>query len=109
MPQAHLRTLGLNIRSLRKQQRLTQEDVADQAHLNASYYGRIERGEINVTVETLHAIATALNVPIADFFASEMGTVDLNRLRKEIDKLVKKLDSHQLRLIRDLLLLPTVK
>jgi transcriptional regulator with XRE-family HTH domain len=88
---------------------MTQEDVADQAHLNASYYGRIERGEINVTIETLSAIAQALNIEITQFFTPEIGTVDVTRLRKEVDGLLKKLDSHQLRLIRDLLLLPTVK
>lgn len=109
MPRNTQRTLGLNIRSQRKLQHMTQEDVADQAHLNASYYGRIERGEINVTIETLSAIAQALNIEITQFFTPEIGTVDVTRLRKEVDGLLKKLDSHQLRLIRDLLLLPTVK
>ena len=60
----HLRLLGARIRKARTQKHLTQEDIADRANLNASYYGRIERGEINVTVDTLMAIANALNIDI---------------------------------------------
>ena len=103
MPQNPLRVLGQNIRQIRKNSRLTQEDVADKAHLNGSYYGRVERGEINVTIETLTAIAHALNVDVAELFDSEVSAVDVTRLHAEIGKAVKRLDTHRLRLLRDLL------
>jgi transcriptional regulator with XRE-family HTH domain len=103
MPQNPLRVLGQNIRRIRKENRLTQEDVADKARLNSSYYGRIERGEINVTIETLAAIAHALNVDIPEFFTGEASTVDVTRLQAEIGKAVKRLDTQRLRLLRDLL------
>ena len=101
MPRNYLRTLGLNIRRLRKARRLTQEDVADKAELNASYYGRIERGEINVTLDTLMPIAQALNVNLTEFFSDD--TVDVMRLRNDITQMVKRLDSQRLRTVHDLL------
>lgn len=104
MPQNPLRALGQNIRRIRKENRLTQEDVADKAHLNSSYYGRIERGEMNVTIETLMAIALALNVDVPELFESEVSSVDVTRLHAEIGKALKRLDTHDLRLIRDLLI-----
>jgi len=104
MPQNPLRTLGSNIRRIRKESRLTQEDVADKARLNSSYYGRIERGEINATIETITTIAQALNVEVPELFESEVTTVDVSRLHVEIGKAVKRLDTHGLRLLRDLLL-----
>jgi transcriptional regulator with XRE-family HTH domain len=103
MPQNSLRNLGQNIRQIRKENRLTQEDVADKAGLNGSYYGRIERGEINATVETLTAIAQALNVDVPELFASEVSSVDTTRLHAEIAKAMKRLDVQRLRLLRDLL------
>jgi transcriptional regulator with XRE-family HTH domain len=103
MPQNPLRVLGQNIRRIRKESRLTQEDVSDKAHLNSSYFGRIERGEMNVTIETLMAIAQALNVDVSELFDSEASSVDVARLHAEIGKAVKRLDTHGLRLIRDLL------
>lgn len=105
MPQKPLRVLGQNIRQLRKESRLTQEDIADKARLNSSYYGRIERGEINVTIETLSAIAQALNVDTTELFKSETSSVDVTRLHAEIGKAIKRLDIRRLRLLRDLLTL----
>jgi transcriptional regulator with XRE-family HTH domain len=105
MPQKPLRILGQNIRQIRKENRLTQEDVADKARLNSSYYGRIERGEINVTVDTLTSIAQALNVDAAELFKSEISSVDVARIHAEIGKAIRRLDTRRLRLLRDLLTL----
>jgi transcriptional regulator with XRE-family HTH domain len=60
--------LGRAIRALRKQQGYTQESFAMKAGIDRSYYGAIERGEFNVTVDTLMTIAAGLDVPIAELF-----------------------------------------
>jgi transcriptional regulator with XRE-family HTH domain len=51
------------IRTLRKAQGGTQEAFALKAGLDRSYYGAIERGEFNITVDTLVTIAEGLGVP----------------------------------------------
>jgi transcriptional regulator with XRE-family HTH domain len=60
--------LGDAIRAARKQQGYTQESFALKANLDRSYYGAIERGEFNVTVDTIMSIAAGLNVPAAELF-----------------------------------------
>ncbi len=39
------------------------------AGIDRSYYGAIERGEFNVTLETMIKIANALEVPAAELLA----------------------------------------
>jgi transcriptional regulator with XRE-family HTH domain len=60
--------LGKAIRDARKKQGYTQESFALHAKIDRSYYGAIERGEFNVTVDTIVTIAAGLDVPIAELF-----------------------------------------
>ena len=57
--------VGSRIREIRLQRNLTQEEVAEKATINITYYGRIERGEANVSLRYLAAISRALNTSIA--------------------------------------------
>ena len=65
-----LKQTGENIRSVRERQNLTQEDVAKKAGFSANYYAKIERGEINTTLEKLHKIINALGVEASDIIPS---------------------------------------
>lgn len=60
------RRLGKAIRMLRAEQGLTQEAFALKAGVDRSYYGAIERGEFNVTIDTLMRIASGLGMPAAE-------------------------------------------
>ncbi|ALD01762.1 XRE family transcriptional regulator [Acinetobacter sp. TTH0-4] len=52
--------IGQSIRQKRTQFNITQESLALQCGIDRSYMGRIERGEVNLTVEKLYEIARAL-------------------------------------------------
>lgn len=54
--------IGQLIRNRRTQQKLTQESLALQCGIDRSYMGRIERGEVNLTVEKIYEIASILKV-----------------------------------------------
>lgn len=56
------RILARNPKRLRKERGLTQEELADLAQLNRNYVGMIERRENAATVDTLEALAKALQV-----------------------------------------------
>lgn len=60
--------LGENIRELRKLKNLSQEAFADEAGLDRTYLGGLERGERNVATLNLIKIACALNVEIGVLF-----------------------------------------
>lgn len=52
------------IREFRKERGYSQEELADRAELHRTYIGMIERGEKNVTLESISKLAKALNVTI---------------------------------------------
>lgn len=63
MPSDTSRNLGAAIRATRIEKGFTQEAFAAHVALDRSYYGAVERGEHNVTVETLAIVATGLEMP----------------------------------------------
>ncbi|APX07649.1 transcriptional regulator [Vibrio campbellii] len=52
--------MGKRIAKMRKSKGLTQDKLALLAEIDRSYVGRIERGEVNLTVEKLYEIAATL-------------------------------------------------
>ncbi|NNP70825.1 helix-turn-helix transcriptional regulator [Acinetobacter sp. Ac_5812] len=54
--------IGKLIRNKRIELNMTQEFVALQCSIDRSYMGRIERGEVNLTVEKLYEIAKILKI-----------------------------------------------
>lgn len=56
--------LSHNIKKFRCELNLSQEELADKCGLHRTYVGAVERGERNVTLSSLEAIASALNVDV---------------------------------------------
>ncbi len=63
------RTVARNLRRLRQESGLTQEELADLAGLNRNYVGMIEREENSPTVDALEQLSKALNVEPTSFFS----------------------------------------
>ena len=63
-----LEHIGRQIRTVRKQQNLSQIDLAVMVGIDRAYLSEIENGHANVTVNILYAIADALNVSITLLF-----------------------------------------
>ena len=61
-------TIGRKLRQYRQKQGYSQEALADRAGLHPTYIGQVERGEKNITVETLGKITAALEIPITAVF-----------------------------------------
>jgi transcriptional regulator with XRE-family HTH domain len=62
----HRRALGVNIRAERKRIGWSQERLAEAADLHPVYVGSVERGEENVSIDSLARVAKALKVSIGD-------------------------------------------
>ena len=66
-PKSPLRLiLAVNLRSNRKRLGISQEELADRAHVHRTYVGAVERGEVNLSVDNIHRLAVALDVQAAD-------------------------------------------
>lgn len=65
--------VGLKIRELRAQRGFSLRVLAERCGMSANAISLIERGENSPTVSSLHQLATALEVPITDFFQEDSG------------------------------------
>ena len=61
-----LKKIGLNFRVERTKRTLSQEKFAELANVYTNYIGKVERGEQNLTVKKIVALANSLNVPIEE-------------------------------------------
>ncbi len=65
-----LKKLGSNIRRVREERGFTQEAFAQEIGLDRAYYGRIERGLINISAQTIFMLAEALETSPRLFFVA---------------------------------------
>ena len=66
----HMRWLAANVRRLRQDAGLSQQELAKAAEIRQALVSEIERGEANPTLESLVKLAEALKVDLAGLFAS---------------------------------------
>lgn len=82
---AFLKLVGGKIRFLRKQNGLTQEELAEKSNLQYSYISGVEHGDRNISLLTLEKIINALEVtPEAIFSFSNIDLIDEINDKKQI-------------------------
>jgi transcriptional regulator with XRE-family HTH domain len=69
-PEHLLHDFGNRLRHLRKTRKLRQLDMEDLG-LSYKYYQRLEAGQVNPTLLTLHKLASAFEVSVYDLFRTE--------------------------------------
>lgn len=74
--------LGQRIQYLRKQQKLTQEALAELVGIDPKNISKIENGNNYPSAETITAIASALNVNIYELFV--FSKIPYEQMREEI-------------------------
>lgn len=57
---------GTKVRNVRKQKGISQDKLALLADIDRSYVGRIERGEVNITLEKVYQIADVLDCSVIE-------------------------------------------
>ena len=91
--------LGERIRDLRKSMEFTQEKLGEKAGLSYKFIGELERGQVNVSLDSLVKIAEALKVKVGDLFSEERVFVQkifvreknpLSKLSPQNIQLIKK-------------------
>jgi len=60
------KSFGEKFKEKRKKTGLSQDDVALNSGIDRSYIGRIERGEVNVSLEKVYLLAKVLNCTAHD-------------------------------------------
>lgn len=54
--------IGKNIKRARENRKLNQIEVAVEAGVNPSYYSKIERGEVNPSIDKIYKVIKALRI-----------------------------------------------
>lgn len=70
--------LGERVRALRLKKGFSQESFADHCGLHRTYMGGIERGERNLTIQTISTVANGLGVTLSELLADiekQVGTL----------------------------------
>lgn len=94
------RTIGKNIRKIRTQNKLRQEDIAERANLSVNYIGAVERGERLPSLETFISILNAVGTS-ADIVLSDVLNNGYNVKNSLFAEKLKNLDSKELVRIYD--------
>lgn len=63
-----LTQLGMRVRYLRKQKKMSQIALSYESDLNKNYISDLEKGRRNPTLQVLNKIAVALNIDLSTLF-----------------------------------------
>ena len=67
-----LKSFGLRVKTIRTEQKISQEDLAELSGLHRTYISSLERGVRNPTLTTLISLSKGLNI-------------EINEMLKELD------------------------
>jgi transcriptional regulator with XRE-family HTH domain len=59
---------GRRVRQLRKHRKWSQEKLAEMSGMHWTYIGQVERGERNLTLQSIESIAKALHTKLTNLF-----------------------------------------
>lgn len=74
---------GRRVREVRLAREISQEELAHRSGLDRSYVGQVERGERNLTLESIYKLAEGLGVPIAELVSELNEALDLEPSGRE--------------------------
>jgi transcriptional regulator with XRE-family HTH domain len=61
--------LGRRVRELRREKKISQEELAARAALHRNYVGSVERGERDIGITAASQLARALGLSLSELFA----------------------------------------
>ncbi|MFJ6207746.1 helix-turn-helix domain-containing protein [Lysinibacillus sp. NPDC092081] len=82
--------VGMNIRTIRKSQNMTIDELAEKCDFQSPYLSDVERGERNITLQTLNRILDALQVEPGSVLIpdSSKTTEERENIKEELLKIL---------------------
>lgn len=93
--------IGKRIRSARKQQGMTQEELAEQTNLSVAHISHIETANTKLSLPALIRIANALNVTSDSLLCDNIKNISTTA-NSHISTLICDCNEHELRIITDI-------
>lgn len=79
-----IKLVGEQIRYIRKARGLTQQELAEKSNLQLSYISDVERGERNISLETLEKIVVSLDVAPFEIFKFDSTQIENELVEKRM-------------------------
>ncbi|MEW6685796.1 MAG: helix-turn-helix transcriptional regulator [Candidatus Edwardsbacteria bacterium] len=101
-----LTQIGKQIRTIRKEAKKTQADLAEATGLSDNYIALLERGKRSPSIETLDKIAKALNVPVGKLFIhrkERKAKVGRKKLTERLLEIFKKETPEKISLLLEII------
>ncbi|PTD14136.1 helix-turn-helix domain-containing protein [Flavobacterium columnare] len=80
------------IKRIRKEKGLSQQEVADKLLMNRVQYNRIETGKSDPTMNILQRIAEVLHINVVDFFEAKNKDIDVQSVNESLLEKVRLLE-----------------
>ncbi len=98
------------VKHLRKQQKMSQEELSEKASLGLKYINQLENQNVNLTLTTLEKVITALELTPEEFFnfnsldiqVSQRENPTLRRLTMKVKQLPSDKQANLLRIFEDI-------
>lgn len=89
---------GWTVRALRKQQGLTQEQLAQRMDRSVDSISQLERGINLPSFDTLDRLSAALDVPVREFFDEDTGNQERTELIATGTGILRRLSDRDLKI-----------
>ncbi len=94
----------MNIREIRKKKKLTQDELAERSKLQTSFLAGVERGERNITLQTLEKIIDGLEINVGTIFNYDSINIEDQYLDKKevldlLDNILNSKSEQEIKLI----------
>ena len=105
-----LKYIANKVKHLRKQQKMSQEELSEKASLGLKYINQLENQNVNLTLTTLEKVITALELTPEEFFnfssleahASHRDNLTLRRLNMKVKQLPAEKQANLLRIFEEI-------
>lgn len=94
--------IGIRIKEKRKENRKTQEQLAENLSVTVGYISQLERGITKISLETLSNICTVLNCDM-EYFVSGITVENTEYMKDELYHKALLLNNNQRRMISEII------
>jgi transcriptional regulator with XRE-family HTH domain len=82
-----------NIKIIREMRNLTRDYVAAELDMTASGYGKIERGEIDITISKIYRLAAIFEITVSDLLFFNVSSVFNNSKKYKLESKLSDLEN----------------
>lgn len=103
-----VKLVGFNIKQIRKSKNMTQDELSEKCGLQTSYLAGVERGDRNITLQSLERIILGLEVSPTYFFRFENLDFNQDYLEKKellvlLNNLIQNKSEEEVRMILNII------